>query len=255
MCISWFVINKFFSKLYRSVLVPLGTSTHLPFVPAWVGSEESGAGDALNNQVAASGGFRHALKQAAVAASNSSFPAAAALKQAAAVANLSFPVAAASMSSFPAAAASMSSFPAAVAAATLKQATAAANSSFPAAVAASMSSFPEAAASMSSFPATAAAMAEFTSKSRRRRSRRRRWCRSIENPSASRVQAARPSLPIQLLHAKRVHTARGTAWRTTVGRASPTTSSSSCPGGGFKNTPMEGLLVPVFKEVGDFDKR
>uniref|UniRef100_A0A0D9Y958 Uncharacterized protein n=1 Tax=Oryza glumipatula TaxID=40148 RepID=A0A0D9Y958_9ORYZ len=93
------------------------------------------------------------------------------------------------MSCFPAAAASMSSFPAAVAAATLKQATAAANSSFPAAVAASMSSFPEAAASMSSFPATAAATAEFTSKSRRRRSRRRRWCRSIENPSASRASA------------------------------------------------------------------
>nr|BAD13151.1 hypothetical protein [Oryza sativa Japonica Group]BAD13212.1 hypothetical protein [Oryza sativa Japonica Group] len=65
-----------------------------------------------------------------------------------------------------------------------------------------MSSFPEAAASMSSFPAAAAATAEFTSKSRRRRSRRRRRRRSIENHNASRVRAARPSLPIQLLHAK-----------------------------------------------------
>uniref|UniRef100_A0A0D9Y955 Uncharacterized protein n=1 Tax=Oryza glumipatula TaxID=40148 RepID=A0A0D9Y955_9ORYZ len=178
-------------------IVPLGTGT-------------------ARNQVAASGGFRHALKQAAAAASNSSFPAAAALKQAAAVANSSFPVAAASMSCFPAAAASMSSFPAAVAAATLKQATAAANSSFPAA----------AAASMSSFPATAAATAEFTSKSRRRRSRRRRWCRSIENPSASRVRAARPSLPIRRYAIDSEHP--GVAW----GSRSVTICAASAYGAG-----------------------
>uniref|UniRef100_A0A0D3EP86 Uncharacterized protein n=1 Tax=Oryza barthii TaxID=65489 RepID=A0A0D3EP86_9ORYZ len=166
------------------------------------------------------------------------------------------------------------------------------NSSFPAAVAASMSSFPEAAASMSSFPATAAATAEFTSKSRRRRSRRRRWCRLIENPSASRVQAARPSLPIRRYAIDSEHP--GVAWGSrsvTICTASAYGAGNSVayhlgacfandiviviesyievnhrsfvssvpigyqfagPGAGFKNTPMEGLLVPVFKKQMQF---
>jgi hypothetical protein len=173
-------------------IVPLGTSTHLPFVSAWVGSEESGASHALKQS---SGGERRI--PACVEADRGGsielvLPSDSGVEASGGGSELVVPSGGGVDVVLPGGSGVDVVLPAAVAAATLKKATPAANLLFPAAVA----------ASMSSFPAAAAATAEFTSKSRRRRSRRQRRRRSIENRTTSRVRAARPSLPIRLLHTK-----------------------------------------------------
>jgi hypothetical protein len=179
-------------------IVPLGTSTHLPFVSAWVGSEESGAGHALKQS---SGGERRipaCVEVGRCGGIELVLPSGSSVEASGGGSELVVPSGGGVDVVLPGGSGVDVVLPRGGSGGDVEAVDGSSELVVPAAVVASMSSFPEAATSMSSFPETA----EFTSKSRRRRSRRRRRCRSIENPSASRVRAARPSLLIRLLYAK-----------------------------------------------------